>query len=182
MELSGSFYGKTSNSAIKPKITWWAWENVEGNYSEVTAQLSYSRSDSYTTSGHWNGWLSIDSDRKNVSNKYVQISKNSNTVTVTHTVQVPHLDDGTKTVTISAAWTKDAIEELGADEQKPARATHGHEPDMGHDPIFIARGPGFREGAVLERAELRDIAPTLAGLWGETMPQAEGQCLRALLK
>jgi predicted AlkP superfamily pyrophosphatase or phosphodiesterase len=86
------------------------------------------------------------------------------------------------TVTISGAWTKDAIEELGADEQKPARATHGHEPDMGHDPIFIARGPGFREGAVLERAELRDIAPTLAGLWGETMPQAEGQCLRALLK
>lgn len=103
MELSGSFYGKTSNSAIKPKITWWARENVEGNYSEVTAQLSYSRSDSYTTSGHWNGWLSIGSDRKTVSNKYVQISKNSNTVTVTHTVQVPHLDDGTKTVTISAA-------------------------------------------------------------------------------
>ncbi|MBR4864258.1 MAG: alkaline phosphatase family protein [Oscillospiraceae bacterium] len=83
---------------------------------------------------------------------------------------------------ISEAWTKDAIEELGADEQKPRCATHGHEPDLGHDPIFIARGPGFREGAVIERAELRDVAPTLAGLWGESLPQAEGQCLRALLK
>ena len=83
---------------------------------------------------------------------------------------------------ISEAWTKDAVEDLGADEQKPKCATHGHEPDLGHDPIFIARGPGFREGAVIPKAELRDIAPTLAALLGDSLPQAEGQCLTALLK
>lgn len=83
---------------------------------------------------------------------------------------------------ISEAWTQEAVEILGADEQKPLQATHGHEPDLGHDPIFIARGPGFREGAVIQWAELRDIAPTLAKLLGQTLPQAEGQCLDALLK
>ncbi len=83
---------------------------------------------------------------------------------------------------ISDAWTQEAIEILDDDEQKPKCATHGHEPDLGHDPIFVARGPGFREGAVIQRAELRDIAPTLAALLGHTLPQAEGQCLSQLLK
>jgi len=83
---------------------------------------------------------------------------------------------------ISEVWTKEAVEILGADEQKPLQATHGHEPDLGHDPIFIARGPSFREGAVIARAELRDIAPTLAKTFGQTMPQAEGRCLDELLK
>lgn len=100
--ISGSFYGKTSNGAIKPKISWSAEENIEGNYSDVTATLSYSRTDSYTTYGHWAGSLSIDGDEKTVSGKYVQITRDSNTVTITHTVQVPHNEDGTKTVTISA--------------------------------------------------------------------------------
>ncbi len=83
---------------------------------------------------------------------------------------------------ISEAWTQEAVEILGADEQKPVQATHGHEPDLGHDPIFIARGPGFKDGAVIQRAELRDIAPTLAKLLGQTLPQAEGRCLDTLLK
>jgi len=102
MTISGSFYGKTSNSAIKPKISWTATENVEGNYSDVTAKLSYSRTDSYMTYGHWAGSLTIDGNKKSVSGKYVEITKNSNTVTISHTVRVPHNDDGTKTVTISA--------------------------------------------------------------------------------
>ena len=102
MAISGSFYGKTSNSAIKPKISWTATENIAGNYSDVTAKLSYSRTDSYMTYGHWTGSLTINGDKKSVSGKYVEITKNSNTVTISHTVRVPHNDDGTKTVTISA--------------------------------------------------------------------------------
>ena len=83
---------------------------------------------------------------------------------------------------ISQEWTEDAVEILGADEQKPVAATHGHEPDLGHDPIFIARGPAFKEGAVIPRAELIDIAPTLAKILGQELPEAEGRCLDELLK
>jgi len=103
MSISGSFYGTTGNSAVKPKISWSAVESIEGNYSDVTATLSYSRTDSYKTYGYWAGSLTINGNKKSVSGKYVEISKNSNTVTVTHTVRVPHNDDGTKSITISAS-------------------------------------------------------------------------------
>lgn len=103
MATNGSFYGTTSNSAIKPKITWSATENIAGNYSDVTATLSYSRTDSYKTYGYWAGSLTVGGDQTSVSSKYIEITKNSNTVAITHTVQVPHNDDGTKTITISAS-------------------------------------------------------------------------------
>lgn len=86
------------------------------------------------------------------------------------------------TASISEMWTEDAIEILGADEQKPVAATHGHEPDLGVHPIFLGRGPAFKEGAVLAHAQLRDIAPTLAAVLGQTMPEAEGRALTELLK
>ena len=101
MAISGSFYGTTSNTAIKPKISWSAESNLEGNYSDVTATLSYSRTDSYKTYGYWAGSLSINGDKKTFSGKYIEITYNSNTVTLTHTVRVPHADDGTMTVEIT---------------------------------------------------------------------------------
>lgn len=102
MAISGSFYGTTGNASIKPKITWSAEENIEGNYSDVTATLSYSRTDSSKTYGKWAGSLTINGDTKSVSGKYIEITKNSDTVAISHTVRVPHNDDGTKTVAISA--------------------------------------------------------------------------------
>ena len=45
MAINGSFYGKTGNTAIKPKITWEAVADEQGNYSDVTATLTYSRKD-----------------------------------------------------------------------------------------------------------------------------------------
>lgn len=101
MAISGSFYGTTSNVAIKPKISWSAEKNEEGNYSDVTATLSYSRTDSYKTYGYWAGTLTINGNKKTQSGTYIEITYNSNTVTVTHTVRVPHADDGTMTVEIT---------------------------------------------------------------------------------
>lgn len=102
MAISGSFYGKTGNSAIKPKITWEAVSNEAGNYSDVTATLTYSRKDSYSTYGHWAGSITIDGDTKSVSSHYMVITKDSNTIAVTHTVRVQHNDNGGRSVTISA--------------------------------------------------------------------------------
>ena len=103
MAISGSFYGTTSNGAIKPKITWTAQADLEGNYSDVTVTLTYSRTDSYQTYGYWGGSLTVDGNTKTVSGKYLEITKNSNTLAVSYTLQIPHNDDGSKTVAISAS-------------------------------------------------------------------------------
>ncbi|MBQ7328808.1 MAG: alkaline phosphatase family protein [Oscillospiraceae bacterium] len=83
---------------------------------------------------------------------------------------------------VSEAWTEDAIEILGADEQKPLCGTHGYEPELGPQPVFLAHGPAFKHGAVIENAKLVDIAPTLAAVLGQTMPEADGRVLTELLK
>lgn len=86
-----------------------------------------------------------------------------------------------KTV-VSDVWTKDALQVFGADEQRPVRATHGYEPELGPQPVFMAHGPAFREGASIPNAKLVDIAPTLAKVLGQELPEAEGRCLTELLR
>ena len=103
MAISGSFYGTTSNSAIKPKITWTAQKSDTENCSQVTATLSYSRRDTYKTYGQWGGTLTIHGNAKSASGKYIEITKNSNTVAISHTVTVPHNEDGTMSIEISAS-------------------------------------------------------------------------------
>ena len=83
---------------------------------------------------------------------------------------------------LSEAWTNEAVEILCADEQKPKSATHGYEPELGPQPVFMAHGPSFKDGAVIPNAKLVDIAPTLAKTFGQEMPQAQGRCLAELLK
>lgn len=62
------------------------------------------------------------------------------------------------------------------------RGAHGHMPERGPQPIFMAQGPSFREGAVIARSNLADAAPTLAAVLGQTLPEADGRVLTELLK
>lgn len=103
MALSGKFYGTTSNSKIKPKIEWTAEQNVSENYSDITATLTYSRTNTgYTTEGDWSGSITIDG-QKTSGKKHLEIKYNSNTKAITATVRVNHDDYGAKELTISAA-------------------------------------------------------------------------------
>lgn len=61
------------------------------------------------------------------------------------------------------------------------RGAHGHMPEKGPQPIFMAHGPSFREGAVLANSRLADAAPTLAAILGQTLPDADGRVLSELL-
>lgn len=61
------------------------------------------------------------------------------------------------------------------------RAKHGYRPEKGPQPVFLAAGPAFRPGAVVETAHVTDEAPTLAAVLGQTLPQADGRVLRELL-
>lgn len=101
MALSGSFTGSTSNKYIQPKIVWSATQSVDGNYSDVTATLYYSRTNSgYTTAGTWSGGITINGTRTAAS-KSISITQNSNTQAVTATTRVYHNADGTKSINIS---------------------------------------------------------------------------------
>lgn len=104
---SGSFTGTTSNDKIIPKITWSSKQNIEGNYSDVTATLTYSRTNSgYTTSGRFSGSITIDgtktTDSLDVNEAQISITYNSNTFAMKATKRVYHNDNGSKKITISA--------------------------------------------------------------------------------
>lgn len=101
MPLSGSFTGKSSNPYVQPKITWSAAQNISGNYSDVTATLTYSRTNTgYETYGWYEGGITIDGTRTAVS-KTISITYNSNTVAVSATKRVYHNADGSKSISIS---------------------------------------------------------------------------------
>lgn len=103
MALSGSFYGTTANAYIKPKIQWSATQSAAGNYSDITATLSYSRTNTgYTTGGTWSGSLTIGAS-KATGTKALSITYNSNTVAITHKARVYHDAEGKLSVKITAA-------------------------------------------------------------------------------
>lgn len=59
---------------------------------------------------------------------------------------------------------------------------HGYLPEKGPQPIFMAHGPSFKDGAFIERANIVDVAPTLAATFGQALKDADGKVLAALLK
>ena len=111
MALSGSFTGSTNNQYIQPKIAWSALQSISGNYSDVTATLTYSRTNSgYTTSGRWSGGITINGTTTAGSSgdNQIYITQNSNTFAMSATVRVYHDNDGSKSITISASGSLSA--------------------------------------------------------------------------
>ena len=62
------------------------------------------------------------------------------------------------------------------------RGKHGHAPEKGPQPIFIAKGPSFKSGVTLECGSILDHAPTLATVLGVTLKDAVGRCVNEILK
>ena len=109
MALSGKFSGKTSNQFVKPTISWSAEQNILENYSDITVELRYSRTNTgYTTGGYWSGSLYVDKgldteQKATVSSKYLEITYKSDTLAISHTFRVYHDALGAKKITLSAA-------------------------------------------------------------------------------
>ena len=64
----------------------------------------------------------------------------------------------------------------GLDENKREKATHGFGP--GHraeNCLFAVWGRGVRAGVELPEMPMRDVAPTIAGLMGLSLPSAAGK-------
>ena len=108
MALNGSFSGKTSNQFVKPTITWQAVQDNLENYSDVTVELRYSRTNTgYTTEGNFHGALYIDKDlpseqKQSGSKTALKITYKSNSLAMRHTFRVYHDNSGAKKITIAA--------------------------------------------------------------------------------
>lgn len=62
------------------------------------------------------------------------------------------------------------------------KATHGYCPELGPQPVMVAKGPSFKEGIVLETRPIVDEAPTYAKLLGVELPEAQGVPITEFLK
>ena len=103
MALNGIIYGSTNNKYITCYISWSAVQNKIENYSDVTANLYYSRTNSgYSTHGTWNGAIGIDGNVVSAS-RSISITYNSNTFAIGNTVRVYHNNEGKKTLYINAS-------------------------------------------------------------------------------
>lgn len=62
------------------------------------------------------------------------------------------------------------------------RASHGHMPWKGPQPVFIAAGPDIREGVIISNRHIVDEAPTFARMLGLALPEAQGEAMTEILK
>ncbi|MCF0237169.1 MAG: alkaline phosphatase family protein [Sphaerochaetaceae bacterium] len=61
------------------------------------------------------------------------------------------------------------------------KASHGHDPDIGPQPVFAAFGPDIKKGVILSKGNLIDEAPTMALLLELSLPEAEGKAFDSIL-
>lgn len=99
---SGTIYGTTSSGYCVSEIDWTSTTNVANNESTVTAKLYLRRTNSYTTYGSgWSFVISIGGISTTITPGYKEI-KTSRVLMGTATVTIPHNDNGSKSITISA--------------------------------------------------------------------------------
>ena len=90
--------------------------------------------------------------------------------------------EGRPGTAFSNACEGDLIRPTDNSDYKLSVSGHGHLPDKGPQPIFFAAGPDIRAGAVVERGDLTDEAPTYAALLGAAMPWAQGRAIKEILR
>ncbi len=77
----------------------------------------------------------------------------------------------------SEDWRRPIVRPLDLSDYRRGRATHGHHPDKGPQPVFFGFGPDIRAGVRLDRRLLIDEAPTYARCLGIDLPDAEGHAI-----
>ncbi len=79
-------------------------------------------------------------------------------------------------------WREPVIRPIDVSDYKLAHGTHGYRPDKGPQPCLMAFGPDIRPGAVVEKASIVDIAPTVAASLGFGMPDTDGRVVTEILR
>ena len=71
-------------------------------------------------------------------------------------------------------WRRPMVKQLDLSDYRYGKATHGHNPDKGPQPIFFGFGKDIKEGVIIERRPTVDEAPTYAKILGVEMPGVDG--------
>ena len=79
-------------------------------------------------------------------------------------------------------WKRPLVKQLDLSDYRFGRATHGHNPDKGPQPIFLGFGPDIFPGVTIGRVPTVDEAPTYAKILGVEMPWADGKAIEGFLK
>lgn len=82
----------------------------------------------------------------------------------------------------SDGCTRPVVKEQDFTDFRYGRATHGYLPELGPQPVFLAKGPSFRENITLPVRRILDEAPTYAELLGLSLPDAEGTAIKEFLR
>ena len=61
------------------------------------------------------------------------------------------------------------------------RGSHGHLPHFGSQPTFLAKGPAFKSGVEIIRADIVDVAPTIASVFDLSLIDSCGRPVQAIL-
>lgn len=79
-------------------------------------------------------------------------------------------------------WNRPLVSSFDSTDYKFGHATHGHLPDKGPQPVFLAYGPDVKKGVVLERKNIIDVGPTMAEMLGFSLSHADGIPIKEILK
>lgn len=90
--------------------------------------------------------------------------------------------EGDNYTSFGESVTGSLIESFGNKDYRYGKASHGHLPEKGPQPIFMAKGPDFAENVVLQSGRLIDQAPTYARLLGVELPDTDGTPIVEFLK
>ena len=74
-----------------------------------------------------------------------------------------------------------AVRPFDFSDYRQSKGTHGHTPERGPQPTFVASGPSFARGVRVERGNLIHHAPTVARAMGLSLPEADGTAVLEIL-
>jgi predicted AlkP superfamily pyrophosphatase or phosphodiesterase len=78
-------------------------------------------------------------------------------------------------------WKRPLVKTFDFSDYRYGRATHGHLPAKGPQPVLAAKGRGLRNNVALEERNVVDLAPTFAKLLNLSLPGTDGRCIEELL-
>lgn len=78
--------------------------------------------------------------------------------------------------------TRPSVRGYDPSDYRFGKGTHGHRPEKGPKPPFVAKGPSFKSGVVIKEGDIINHAPTLAAALGISLPEAMGKPVYEILK
>ncbi len=80
------------------------------------------------------------------------------------------------------AAVRPLVQNFDARDYRFGHATHGYLPEQGPQPVFVAKGPDFKENFKIACGRVVDEAPTYARILGVTLADADGVTMEEIIR